>query len=62
MKEITQPNISEQTMEEMKHFFMKTSIPRILEQRREKMKLNVHPGQSPKQVIRKPANGTLMSI
>lgn len=33
-KEPTQPRISEKTMEEMVKFFMKTSIPRIMEERR----------------------------
>lgn len=32
-KEITPPNIPEGTMEEMKQFFSKTSIPRIMEAR-----------------------------
>lgn len=34
----TQPKISEETMKEMAHFFMKTSIPRILEERKKQMK------------------------
>jgi hypothetical protein len=33
-KESSHPQISEKTLEEMAKFFMKTSIPRILEERR----------------------------
>lgn len=33
-KKITPPNISERTMKEMAKFFMKTSVPRLMEQRR----------------------------
>jgi hypothetical protein len=33
-EEITQPKISEETMKEMAKFFMKTSIPRILAERK----------------------------
>jgi hypothetical protein len=35
---VTTPNISEQTLKEMKKFFMKTSIPRIVEARKTESK------------------------
>jgi hypothetical protein len=35
---VTTPNISEETLNEMKKFFMKTSIPRIIEARKSKKK------------------------
>ncbi len=35
--EIKQPNISESTMKEMAKFFMKTSIPRIIESEKKKL-------------------------
>ena len=33
---MTQPNIPEKTLKEMTEFFLKTSIPRIIAERREK--------------------------
>lgn len=33
----TKPQVSEQTMKEMAEFFMKTSVPRILEKQKQKL-------------------------
>jgi len=35
---VTAPTISKETLEEMKKFFLKTSIPRIIEQKLNKRK------------------------
>lgn len=37
MTKITKPQVSEQTMKGMAEFFMKTSVPRILEHQKKKL-------------------------
>ncbi|GKU81242.1 hypothetical protein [Niallia sp. NCCP-28] len=41
---VTPPSISDETMKEMKKFFMKTSIPRIIAEELEKQKKNKEVG------------------
>ncbi|MFE4523457.1 hypothetical protein ACFRCQ_15310 [Cytobacillus firmus] len=46
--EVKQPNISESTMREMAKFFMKTSIPRIIEAKKKEAEQNEqHSGTTP---------------
>lgn len=45
MIKITPPNISDSTMKSMWRFFLKTSVPRILEEERKKKEVGKEAGQ-----------------